>query len=116
MGLRIVDDDTGLALDVRLNPSALEAFRIHLARLADDTPQNLDRKDQLAREMVQTVLRVVDPDLRPPTDPQLRFAQAIAADLGISIPADALASRGEMSHFIERHAPLFYSRRGARPT
>lgn len=55
------------------------------------------------------------PDLRLPTEAQIRYATVISRDLRVTRPAEALRYRGSMSEFIERFAASHKARRHVTP-
>lgn len=67
--------------------------------------------ERIGQKISETVLDVLDPDLRPPTDAQVKFALDIARELSVNLPGEALQYRGAMGEFLERYSALFYSRR-----
>lgn len=67
--------------------------------------EGLDRlAARLADLVACSLVEVLDHDLKPPTPAQLEYATAIARDLGVSLPAEALRYRGSMTQFIGRFA------------
>ncbi|ODT91255.1 MAG: hypothetical protein ABS82_15275 [Rhodanobacter sp. SCN 67-45] len=53
----------------------------------------------------------LDPDLRLPTDGQVRYAMAIARELGVSLPAEAFRLCGSTHEFIDCFESAFRSSR-----
>lgn len=85
-----------------------------MARLeVDGGPSDLLSK-RLAEHVAVSILEVLDIDLKPPTDAQVSFAIAIARELNVNLPGEALLFRGAMSDFLTRYVPLFNERRGRR--
>ena len=113
MTLRIADDDRGWEISVPLEHHVLEALQVQMARI----PINYDEPSprfciHLAEKISAVILESLDTDLKPPTDAQVSFALAIARDLNVSLPGEALLYRGAMSDFLTRFAPTFNSRHG----
>lgn len=48
---------------------------------------------------------VLDPDLTPPTEKQIRFAESISRQKGLRLPREALFYRSAMNDFLQTHAP-----------
>lgn len=48
---------------------------------------------------------VLDPDLTPPTEKQIRFAESICRERGLRLPREALFYRNAMNDFLQTHAP-----------
>jgi len=59
----------------------------------------------MLRHLTQVLSKLLDPDLRPPTEKQLAFATYLARKNKVEIPRDALIYRFEMADFIDRYAP-----------
>jgi hypothetical protein len=66
--------------------------------------------ERIGQRISETVIDVLDPDLRPPTNAQVSFALDIARELSVNLPGEALKFRGAMGEFIDRYQSLFYSR------
>lgn len=60
--------------------------------------------ERLAACFASSLAECLDPDLKAPTDAQLKYATAIARDLGVALPSEALRFRGAMAEFIDRFA------------
>lgn len=60
--------------------------------------------ERLAQCFAESLVECLDPDLKPPTEAQLKYATSIARELGISLPSETLRFRGPMAEFIERFA------------
>jgi len=111
MTLRIADDSTGWEIVVPLKHSILEALKIHMARYVDDKSTSqlgLGMTDRLAG----AILEILDSDLKPPTKAQIWDAIAIARDLNLNLPGEALLFRGATQEFLDRFAPVFNARFG----
>lgn len=114
MALRVSDDDASWELAIPLDTCVLHALQVQMARLeVDGGPSDLLSK-RLAEHVAVSILEVLDIDLKPPTDAQVSFAIAIARELNVNLPGEALLFRGAMSDFLTRYVPLFNERRGRR--
>ncbi|WP_198148893.1 hypothetical protein [Luteibacter yeojuensis] len=67
--------------------------------------------DRLSECFASSLAECLDPDLKLPTEAQIRYATDISRDLGVSIPAEVFRFRGAMSEFIERFAERHKNRR-----
>jgi len=67
--------------------------------------------ERLATCFASSLAECLDPDLKLPTDAQLKYATAIARDLGVALPSEALRFRGAMTEFIDRFADVHKRRR-----
>lgn len=114
MPLRITDLDGGWEIEVPIAGATLEALRLQISKLQMSEPF-LDRIcEKIGQRISETVIEVLDPDLRPPTENQVRFAVDIARELGINLPGEALQYRGTMHDFLKRFSEQFYERRNKR--
>ncbi len=62
---------------------------------------------ELARRAADLVSTSLDAHLIPPTVSQLKYALAIAKELALELPANALRYREAMNSFLSTHAPTF---------
>jgi hypothetical protein len=101
MSLKLVLDDSD-AIEIPLEDSLLAAWRLQLDRaaLARNT---FAMGERLAACFAASLSQCLDPDLRPPTEKQLRHALTIARELNVSISGDATRYRGSMVAFIKTH-------------
>ncbi|HET7332588.1 hypothetical protein [Dyella sp.] len=67
--------------------------------------------ERLAACFASSLAECLDPDLKLPTEAQLKYATAIARDLGVALPPEALRFRGAMTEFIDRFADTHKRRR-----
>lgn len=89
----------------------MEALRLQVERIQTKDVFLAPVCERIGQKISETVLDVLDPDLRPPTEAQLKFAIDIARELCINLPGEALQFRGAMQEYLSRFSPLFYSRR-----
>lgn len=111
MGLRIADADGAWEIEVPIDGPALESLRAQVARIRNDEGKYDSVVAKIGVRIMSSVADVLDPDLRPPTDAQISFAIAIARELNVNLPGEALIFRGAMGEFLDRYSQLFYSRR-----
>lgn len=112
MGLRIADDDAGWEISIPLEIAVLEALKVQMARVQADDAHLPALCRQIGERMAISILEILDVDLKPPTEAQVRYALAIARDLNVSLPGEALLFRGAMSDFLNRYDSLFKHRHG----
>lgn len=110
MPLRITDLEGGWEIEVPIRGATLEALRLQIIRLQQREVFLGPVCERIGQRISETVLDVLDPDLRPPTDAQVKFALDIARELSVNLPGEALQYRGAMGDFIDRYQSLFYSR------
>ncbi len=91
----------------------MESLRVQIARIES----NEDRLSRVARilafRVTSAIIDIVDPDLRPPTQAQVDYAIAIARELNVNLPGEALMFRCAMGEFLDRYSQLFKTRRRA---
>lgn len=111
MVLRITDVEGGWELEVPVAGATLEALRLQVSKLQKKEIFLEPICRRIGQRISETVIDVLEPDLRPPTEAQVQFALDIARELAINLPGEALQYRGTMHDFIKRFAEQFYSRR-----
>jgi hypothetical protein len=65
----------------------------------------------LARRLVDLITAMLDGEVLPPTERQVKYAVAIARELSIEIPAEVLQYRSAMTVFLGTHAPQYRQRK-----
>lgn len=105
MGLRLVDDDLDISIELDLDPSARSAVSVQLQRAAGGV-----RRSSFEGRLAQSLQDSLDADLQPPSYKQLSYALSIAKTLGIALPSEAMIFKGSMGEFLGRYAPLFQER------
>ncbi|MBS0556672.1 MAG: hypothetical protein JSR27_04580 [Proteobacteria bacterium] len=109
MPLQLVLDDYE-RIDVPLDDAMLEAWKLQYDRsIAMCNSHALSAR--LASCVAACIAQCLDADLQLPTEKQIQFATAIARELNVSLPGDALRSRGAMHEFLNRFAEVFKARR-----
>lgn len=93
-----VDDRLEEALDVQWDRSCREDF-------------DLAFFVRLSACLESSLVECLDSDLQLPTDGQVRYTMAIARELGVSLPAEALRFRGATHEFISRFEGAFRASR-----
>jgi hypothetical protein len=104
----VLDDDGGIPLP--LDDCTQEAWVLQYERAAHAGSVDGFR-ERLALCFASSLIECLDPDLKPPTDAQLKYATAIARELGIPLPPEALRFRGPMGEFIDRFAEAMRQKR-----
>lgn len=104
----VFDDDSGIPIP--LDDCIQEAWMLQCDRAFQSG--GIDRfRERLAQCFATSLNECLDPDLKPPTEAQLKYATAIARGLGIPLPSEALRFRGPMAEFIDRFAETMRQRR-----
>lgn len=105
MGLRLVDDDLDISIELVIEPGARAAIAVQLQRLADGT-----RWSNFEGRLAERLHELLDADLQPPSARQLSYAITIAKTLGVALPGEAMSFQGSMREFLNRFAPVFKER------
>ena len=109
MPLQLVLDEYD-RIDLPLADSVLEAWRLQFDRAAI-TRNTVVLAERVAGCVADGLTKCLDWDLQPPTEKQLRYAQAVARELKVSLSGDALRYRGTMTAFLDRFAETYKARR-----
>ncbi len=112
MSFQLVFDDT-TAIDIPVDDSVLETWQIQLGRAGQPGAMGA-LQQRLAMCVTAGISECLDPDLRPPSEAQVKYATAIARELGLSISREALRFRGPMADFIDQYVEDFKRRRAQR--
>ncbi|MGA7438344.1 MAG: hypothetical protein WBW32_09480 [Luteibacter sp.] len=108
----MLTDDSGIPIPV--DDFVREAWELQVERALVSKGMN-QLCDRLAECFAASLAECLDPDLRMPSEAQVRYATVISRDLGVPLPAEALRFRGPMGDFIERFAALHRARRQFKP-
>ncbi|NKF24388.1 hypothetical protein [Solimonas marina] len=90
----------------------VETRLLHELSSPDDVSRGARRHIDLGRRIASVVTAMLDGELLPPTERQLKYGLAIARELAIELPADALQYREAMGLFISTHADRYRRRKG----
>lgn len=100
----VIDDDQ--RIPIPLDELTEEAWALQLGRAARQGAVD-SLRERLATCFAAALAECLDADLRRPTEAQLKYAMAIARDLNVALPSEALRFRGAMAtfltHFAETH-------------
>jgi hypothetical protein len=107
----VIDEELGIPIP--LDNLAQEAWQIQYGRAAEQgTIEGFYQR--LGTCFATTLNECLDPDLKPPTEAQLKYATAIARDLNVALPPEALRFRGSMADFLGRFAEAHKQQRRTR--
>lgn len=112
MSLQLILDGEG-GIPIPLDESVREAWQLQFDRATHAGAVD-GLRERLANCFANSLAECLDPDLKPPTDAQVRYATDITRELGLSLNSDALRYRGAMAEFIDRYAEAFKGRRRRR--
>jgi hypothetical protein len=109
MSLQLILDSEG-SISIPLEESVQEAWQLQFDR-ATQTGGAEGLRERLAHCFASSLAECLDPDLKPPSEAQVRYATDITRELGLSLNAEVLRYRGAMAEFIDRYADAFKDRR-----
>lgn len=61
----------------------------------------------LSNRIVEAITALIENNVLPPTDKQIKYAVAIARELSLQLPAEVLQFRDSMTVFLGTHAEKF---------
>lgn len=93
-----------LEFHVSVPSEAATVIHQQMARMVTEASQNA-LAEAMLKQLGRILGKLLDPDLRPPTEKQIEFATLLSRKFAVQIPRDALIYRFEMSDFIDRYAP-----------
>lgn len=108
MSFQLVYGDHDLVLPLALDTAAEE--RLVGLMGSGDSPRK-GRAD-LARRITDAIATVVDVNVTPPSEKQVKYAIAIARELSLTLRPEVLQDRTAMTAFLGEHAPAYRQRRG----
>jgi hypothetical protein len=73
-------------------------------------------RSDMARRIADLVTALLKGELLPPTEKQLKYAVAIARELSLELPNEALQYREVMKAFLGVHAERYRKQKGYSPT
>lgn len=108
MAFQLVYGDHDLVLPLALDSVAEE----RLIDLMSGSASHGDEKADLARRITDAISTLVECQVVPPTDKQVKYAVAIARELSLTLAPEVLQSRAVMTEFLGTHAQTYRQRRG----
>ena len=111
MCFRLMHEDSGLYLTLPFDGQVEE--RLLQVIRGTDPPLTAERaRSDLALRMVDLVATLLDGELLPPSEKQLKYAVSIARELSLQLPAEVLQYRQSMKVFLDTHAAEYRRRKG----
>lgn len=111
MSFRIINGDHEVTLPLPFDAHVESLLHGLIGRVEPGTPAQID----LSRRIVDVISAMIENNVIPPTDKQVKYAVAIARELSLQLPADVLQFRDAMTVFLGTHAET-YRRRKEIPT
>ncbi len=105
---QLIYGDHDLVLPLALDAVAEERL-VGLMSVAE--APGAERAD-LARRITDAICMLLDYQVIPPTEKQLRYAVAIARELSLTIPPEVLQYRDAMKVFLGTYAETYRQRKG----
>lgn len=111
--IHVIDADTGYVAELEFSDSDRELLDLQMLRCM--TYGGLEHFARwLSFALKSSLPSALDYELRPPSEPQMHFALAIARTLGVALAPDVLRYRGAMHEFISKHKDAFDAQRKSR--
>jgi len=102
----LIEEEIYFALEVQLPECLREALKLQAERtINDEEMRALSRR--IADRVTKAIEGALDVDLQPPTAPQIAFARAVSARLGVPLPKEVLLQRKAMGSYLDRYSALF---------
>jgi hypothetical protein len=111
--LHLIDVASGWTAEVVLPEPDLELLTRQMVRCVEYGGLELFAS-WFSSALASSLPTLVDYDLRPPTEAQVKFAMAIARTLRVVLTPDVLRYRGAMHEFLSNHKDAFDARRRVR--
>ena len=108
MSFQLVYGDHDLVLPLALDALAEERL-VDLMSIAIEP--GAERAD-LARRITDAISILLECQIVPPTEKQLKYAVALARELSLTIPPEVLQYRDAMTAFLGAHAQTYRQRKG----
>ena len=109
MSFQLVFGDHQLALDL--------AFEVHiedqLVNLISRAEPKSIARTELARRVTDCITALIECNVVPPTDKQVKYAIAIARELSLELRPEVLQFRDAMTAFLGAHAETYRRRKGS---
>jgi hypothetical protein len=108
---RLMYEDSELHLALPFEEHIEERLLQVISRTEPPVTAERGRND-LARRIVDLLTALLEGELLPPTEKQLKYAVAIAQELSLELPAEVLQYRETMKAFLGAHAEQYRRRKG----
>ncbi len=105
---QLIYGDHDLVLPLALDAVAEERLVDLMSVAAEPGAQRAD----LARRITDAISTLLDCQIVPPSEKQLRYAVAIARELSLTIPPEVLQHRRAMTTFLGAYAQTYRQRKG----
>ncbi len=111
MCFRLTYEDSEISLSLPFEGHIEERLLQVIGRAEPQAVAEWGRSD-LARRIVDLVTALLEGELLPPTEKQLKYAVAIAQGLSLELPAEVLQYREAMKVYLGAHAEEYRRRKG----
>lgn len=106
MSLSLVYGDHEIALLLQFEAHVEEKL-VHLMDSSVESSTGERIRRELASRIVDAITSMLETDVIPPSEKQVKYAVAIARELNLHIPAEVLQHRDAMTQFLEDHAQTY---------
>ncbi|MES0873684.1 hypothetical protein [Sinimarinibacterium thermocellulolyticum] len=106
MSFVLVYGDHEMTLPLQFEAHVEEKL-IRLMRASPDSPLQERRRLELSSSIVEVISSMLENNVIPPSEKQVKYAVAIARELNLQIPATVLQHRDAMTEFLANHAETY---------
>lgn len=106
VSLSLVYGDHEIALLLQFEAHVEEKL-VHLMESSAESSTGERIRRELASRIVDAITSMLETDVIPPSEKQVKYAVAIARELNLHIPAEVLQHRDAMTQFLEDHAQTY---------
>ena len=110
MPFQLVYGDHELSLRIPFE-SHVEDRLVELLERSDPDDTNSRTRNELAGRIAEAIGVMLTDNVLPPTDKQVKYAVAIARELGLQLAPEVLRSREAMTSFLGAHADTYRRRK-----
>lgn len=112
MSFQLVYGDHELSLPLHFE-SHIEERLVRLMERRQNAPDGNDQASgDFSNRAVEVITALLESNLLPPTQKQIKYAVAIARGLSLQLPAEVLQFRDSMTAFLDVHAEKYRRLRG----
>lgn len=111
MSFQLVYGDHELALSLNFEPHIEDLLVETLGRATTSEEQFEALRRELSGRLVDAMTAALEFKVIPPTERQMKYAIAIARELSLQLPYEALQYRDAMAAFLSEHANSYRRRK-----
>jgi hypothetical protein len=109
VSFQLVYGDQEFVLQLAFEPDIED----RLVNLIDQTGLSGEARAELSKRFVESISALVESNVAPPTEKQLKYAVAIARELSLQLSPEVLRFRDAMTSFLNMHAETYRKRKNS---